>query len=51
MTGFIVSCNFSHEQVCFQLQLFPYSRVGFSENCDTLCTAEGLKPAPGALLG
>lgn len=25
--------------------------LAFSENCDMLCTAEGLKPAPGALLG
>lgn len=51
VTDFIVSCNFFHEQVCFQQQLFSYSRVGFSESCDMLCTAEGLEPAPGALLG
>lgn len=45
------SCNFSHEQVCFQQQLFTYNCVGISENCGTLYTAGGLEPASGAWLG
>lgn len=37
VTDFIVSCNFSHKQVCFQQQLLTYSSVGFSERTVTCC--------------